>query len=105
MTGVGEAKLFLACFRSGLSMWNSSMSCRMFPYSRSTQIARNDLPPSSAVCIQIWLDSTTGEDQPSPGIANFHLTWAVSLQVRGKWVESEIPSPVGPRNCGQFSDA
>src|SRR5665213_2364353 len=36
-------------------------------------------------------------------MAVFHFTFCVSLKVRGRFLASEIPWPVGPRNWGQFS--
>src|SRR5438128_8932290 len=45
----------------------------------------------------------TGDDQALPWTGVFHFTFAVSLQVIGRPLESEWPSPFGPRNCGQLS--
>src|SRR5687768_17101678 len=43
----------------------------------------------------------TGDDHALPEIEVFHLTLFVSLQVKGRPVAVDCPSPVGPRNWGQ----
>jgi hypothetical protein len=70
----------------------------MFPVSRSTHTANNCLPSSVAVVSQICRPQITGDDQPRSWIGVFHLTWFVSLQFNGSPIESEHPSPFGPRN-------
>jgi hypothetical protein len=40
---------------------------------------------------------TTGLDVLWPGTGTFHLTFCVSLQVRGGWPVGETPEAIGPR--------
>src|SRR6185295_14986828 len=60
---------------------------------------------SVAVVIQTLPFATTGDDQPSPGIAVFHATFFVSLHSSGRPFSVEWPCPSGPRNCGHDSCA
>src|SRR3989442_1448424 len=46
--------------------------------------------------------STTGEDRPRPGTTAFQAIPLVSLQFTGTCLANEVPSPRGPRNCGQL---
>src|SRR5215813_10643842 len=73
----------------------------MAPLFRSTEKAREDFPSSVAVVSQIRSPWTTGDDQPRPGIGTFQRILEVSLQLSGRPCSSEVPCPVGPRNCGQ----
>ena len=50
---------------------------------------------------QILWSRMTGEDQPSPGIFTFHVTWSVSLHSTGGLPSDACPCPSAPRNCGQ----
>jgi len=79
----------------------TSTFCRIAPVFRSTEIARNDLPSSVAVVSQMRSPWITGDDQPFPGMGTFHRTFVVSLQFSGSPCSSDVPCPVGPRNCGQ----
>src|SRR5437868_5006448 len=48
---------------------------------------------------------TIGCDQPTPGISAFHATCSSGDQCSGCLASATIPSPAGPRNCGQLSAA
>ena len=54
-----------------------------------------------AVVSQTRSAITTGDDRPRPGIVTFQAMLLLSLQVRGTLRAVELPSPCGPRNCGQ----
>ena len=43
-----------------------------------------------------------GELWPRPGIAVFHATFSLALQLRGRPDSEDTPDPPGPRHCGQF---
>src|SRR5688572_19577615 len=105
MTGVGEAYELNLWQNCGFGTMNSFKSCRIFPVARSTQIANSSCPSSGAVVNQIRSSQITGDDHALPWIAVFHFTLFVSLQVSGKPLAPECPSPFGPRNCGHCSAA
>src|SRR4051794_41853506 len=83
------------------------MSFRILPESRSTQMALRVLPSAGAVVIQTCLPSTTGDDQPLPGMGVFQVTFSFffSSQVIGRPVAFETPEPLGPRNIVPSSSA
>src|SRR5206468_1901679 len=47
----------------------------------------------------------TGDDHALPWMAVFQTTFFVSLHSVGNPRESVVPSPLGPRNCGQSAPA
>src|SRR5436190_1702983 len=57
----------------------------------------------AALDVNILSFQMMGEDQPSPGIAVCQTRFEWLLQRIGRLFSFEIPCPVGPRNCGQFS--
>src|SRR5262249_697696 len=46
---------------------------------------------------------TMGDECPLPGMGVFQRIFSVLLQRRGTLVSSDVPSPRGPRQPGQFS--
>src|SRR5947208_8904885 len=77
----------------------------ILPVFLSRQMAKSFEPSSGAAVTQIWSPHTTGLDQPLSCSGVFHFTFCVSLHVVGTLVASDVPSPLGPRNCGQLSAA
>ena len=58
------------------------------PEALSKQIARSELPPFAAVVSQIRLPEMTGDERPSPGTADFHVTFFSSFHSRATESES-----------------
>src|SRR5262245_56482271 len=77
----------------------------IWPEFLSTQMAKSFVPSSGAAVIQIWSPHTTGLLQPLSCSGVFHLMFCVSLHFVGSPLASDMPSPLGPRNCGQLSAA
>src|SRR5579885_753576 len=103
--GDGLAWLFLLWIRGAPASWrNTSLSHRILPVLASRHTRRSDCSrfcPGTAVVSQIRPPTTTGDDQPRPGMGVFQATFLSLLQVSGRSVTVVTPWPVGPRNWGQ----
>jgi hypothetical protein len=53
--------------------------------------------------MKILFCQITGDDDPRPGIATFHLTFLVRLHSVGGDPSAAAPFPVGPRQCVQLA--
>ena len=102
VTGVGVAYEFCGCLL--VFSWRKTSTCQScLPSARAKARTRHDSPPSAAVVMKTRSPQTIGDACPSPGTSAFHATFFVALHWVGRLVSLEIPCPVGPRNCGQFS--
>src|SRR5688572_20868202 len=70
------------------------------PVFRSRAIVSNFFP--SYPVRKILLPQMQGEECPA-GSAAFHKTFELELKCVGGSEPSPMPSPPGPRNCGQFA--
>ncbi len=100
-TDVGVATLFRcgeSCTYAGSTlrgiMSKTLMSLTIFPLAASIQIARNSFLVLLPAVSQISFPQTTGEDQPSPGIAVFQRTFFASSNSTGRSLAVETPSPL-----------
>lgn len=53
--------------------------------------------------MRIWLSQTMGEAWPEPGTGVFQRMFEEADQCKGGLVSRLDPSPLGPRQAGQFS--
>src|SRR5689334_16389002 len=60
-------------------------------------------PLSVAWAMKIRSPQTTGEALPASGSGVFQRTFSFALHFKGGALSDEYPSPVGPRQLGQFS--
>src|SRR5260370_19818553 len=100
MAGVGDGFVLNACENWGVGTSNSLRSNRIFPESLSTATANSSLPSGVAVVSHSWRPRMTGDDHARPWMGVFQRTFWVSLQVIGRPMAVDTPSPSGPRNCG-----
>src|SRR5262249_32312092 len=82
----------------------STVRCqRILPSWRSRQSSSLFCSFSKQVVTKTRSPQTMGEECPLPGIAAFQRMFSFSVQWIGTAVSLLVPSPRGPRHCGQFS--
>src|SRR5687767_4967551 len=105
MIGVGLAGEFLSCIAAAVvsvaektSVFQTSAPV---PASKHSARSEGPLPLCEMPDVtKMRLRSTTGDDQPAPGTACFHMTFFLFDHSRGRFFSVECPWPVGPRNSG-----
>src|SRR5688572_18287366 len=75
----------------------------MLPDFASIETTRQEVPFSVAVVRKTRSFQTTGDDQPSPGMAVFQTIFDWACQCCGRFFSVDVPCRVGPRKPGQFS--
>ena len=60
------------------------------------------MPSGREECRNRWLPQITGEEFPTSARGNFQRIFSVLENLRGMFLESEIPVPLGPRNLDQL---
>src|SRR5687767_6591793 len=102
VAGVEEAELFSRCMDSRSDLATEvcqtilpevalSFRSRRLPFSGEAEVRKTES------------FQTMGEDWPAPGMGVFQAMLLVDDQVVGALFSLLMPSPRGPRNCGQFS--
>src|SRR5687768_16381289 len=105
MMGVGLAGEFLSCIAAAVVSVavKTSVFQTSAPVPASKHSARSEGPlplcDMPDVTKMRWR-STTGDDQPAPGTACFHMTFFLFDHSIGRFFSVECPWPVGPRNSG-----
>ena len=95
-----EAKEFLICVLATPAL--KDFFQRSFPDSESIHWRNRLLPSGREECRNRWLPQITGAEFPTSARGNFQRIFSVLENLRGMFLESEIPVPLGPRNLDQL---